>query len=144
MALLQDIMTRNVVTVSPKQTVQEAADLMSQYNVGFIPVVENGRNVGIITDRDITLRLTAKGQDASAATVESIMTRDIVTASPHMDVHEAARLMAEKQIRRLPVVDQNNQLCGVVALGDLAVRDIYQDEAGEALSAISEPAGPQM
>lgn len=144
MALLQDIMTRNVITVSPQQSVQEAADMMSQYNIGFVPVVQNGQSIGIITDRDITLRVTAKGHSPQATKIESVMSRDVVTATPHMEIHEAANLMAQKQIRRLPVVDNNNRLCGVVALGDLAVKETYQGEAGEALSIISEPSAPQM
>jgi len=144
MAYLQDAMTRNVVTASPQQTVQEAANIMSQYNIGFVPVVENGQSVGIITDRDITLRVTAKGQNPQTTKVEAVMSRNVITATPQMDVHETANLMAQKQIRRLPVVDNDNRVCGVVALGDLAVRDIYQNEAGKALSSISEPAAPQM
>lgn len=136
-------MTTNVVTVSPQQTVAEAAQMMSKYNVGAIPVVQNGQPVGMVTDRDITLRVTAQGQDAQNTTVGSIMSTNLTTGSPEMDVHEAANLMAQKQIRRLPVVE-NNQLAGIVALGDLAVTDIYQNEAGEALASISQPAEPMM
>ncbi|MDK2820966.1 MAG: hypothetical protein PWP31_931 [Clostridia bacterium] len=141
---LGDIMTRNIVTVSPQQTISEAAQIMSQYNIGSVPVVQNGQCVGIITDRDITLRVTAKGQDAGMTKVESVMSKNVVTGNPQMSVQEAANLMAQNQIRRLPVVDNNNQICGIVALGDLAVQNVYQDEAGEALSSISEPASPQM
>ncbi|MEG6614998.1 CBS domain-containing protein [Peptococcaceae bacterium 1198_IL3148] len=139
---LQDIMTANVATISPQQTVAEAAQMMSQYNVGSIPVVQNGKAVGIITDRDITLRVTAKGQDGQNTKVESAMSKNIVTGTPEMDVHQAANLMAQNQIRRLPVVD-NGTVAGIVALGDLAVQNIYQNEAGEALTNISQPAQPQ-
>jgi len=141
---LKDIMTSSVVTVSPQQTVQEAAQIMSQYNIGFVPVVDNNRCVGIITDRDITLRVTAKGQDATTTKVNSVMSKNVVTGKMDMDVHEAANLMAQNKIRRLPVIDDQNNLRGVVALGDLAVEDYFEDEAGDALSHISEPASPQM
>ena len=140
---LQQIMTTNVATVSPQQSVAEVAQVMSQYNVGSVPVVKNGECVGIVTDRDITLRVTAKGEDPSTTKVEQVMSRNIVTGNPQMDIHQAADLMAQRQIRRLPVVE-NNRLTGIVALGDLAVKNIYQDEAGQALSSISEPSSPQM
>ncbi|WP_078427910.1 CBS domain-containing protein [Alkalihalobacterium alkalinitrilicum] len=137
---LQNIMTTNIASVSPQQTVQEAAKLMKELNVGSIPVVESGQVTGIITDRDITLRTTASGVD-SHTSVSQCMTNHVVTANSTMDVHEAAELMAQQQIRRLPVVD-NGQLVGMVAIGDLAVENIYQNEAGEALSSISNPSFP--
>jgi CBS domain-containing protein len=138
---LRSIMSNNVVSVSPTQTVQEAAALMSQYNVGSIPVVENGQIRGIVTDRDITLRSTAQGQDG-ATPISQVMTSNLVQGTPEMDVHEAATLMSQNQIRRLPVVD-NNQVVGMVALGDLATENIYQNEAEQALSSISTPSKPQ-
>ena len=138
---LSDIMTQSVATVSPEQTVQEAAQLMSQHNVGSIPVVQNGNVVGIVTDRDIALRAVSQGQAPSSTTVQTVMSSSLVTGTPQMDVHEAANLMSEQQIRRLPVVE-NGQLTGIVALGDLATQNIYQNEAGEALSQISTPATP--
>ncbi len=140
---LGQIMTKNVVTVGPQQSVAEAAQKMSQYNIGSVPVVENGQIVGILTDRDIALRSTSKGLDPNNTKVDSVMSKDIITGSPQMDVHEAANIMKNKQIRRLPVVD-NNQLTGMVSIGDLATTDIYQNEAGEALTGISEPSTPLM
>lgn len=140
---LQEIMTKNVATVSPQQSVQEAAQIMSRYNVGSVPVVQNGECVGIITDRDISLRATAQGLDPATTKVESVMSRNVVTGTPQMDIHEAANLMAQHQIRRLPVVE-NDKLTGIVSLGDLAVQDIYQNEAGQTLSEISQPSAPQM
>lgn len=138
---LKDIMTPTVATVSPGQPVQKAAQLMSQYNVGAIPVVENGKCVGIITDRDITLRTSSQGLDPVTTKIQSVMTADVVTGTPQMDIHEAANIMAERQIRRLPVIE-NGQVTGIVALGDLATKNIYQNEAGQALSNISTPAEP--
>lgn len=138
---IRDIMSQNVATVSPEQSVQEAAQLMSQYNVGAIPVVQNGNAVGIVTDRDIALRAVSQGQAPSSTQVSTVMSSGLVTASPDMDVHAAANLMAEKQIRRLPVVE-NGQVTGIVALGDLATQNIFQNEAGEALTEISTPSSP--
>ncbi|MBO8137557.1 MAG: CBS domain-containing protein [Desulfotomaculum sp.] len=135
-------MTENVATVSPQQTVAEAAQIMSRYNVGSVPVVQNGKPVGMLTDRDITLRVSAQGQDANTTQVQSVMSSGVMTGTPEMDVHEAAKLMSQNQIRRLPVV-QNGQVAGIVSLGDLAVKNIYQNEAGEALSNISKPSSPQ-
>jgi CBS domain-containing protein len=133
---LRDVMTRQVATVHPNQTLEEAAKIMSEYNIGPVPVVENGQCVGMITDRDIAIRATAHNRD-SQTRVRDVMTHNIVTASADMDVHDAADLMAKHQIRRLPVVD-NQQVVGIVSLGDLAVRDIYENEAGSALSDISQ------
>ena len=134
---LQEIMSKNVATITPQQTAAEAAQLMTQNNIGSVPVVQNGQCVGILTDRDITLRTTATGADANTTKVEDIMSKNVVTATPQMDVHEASQLMADKQIRRLPVVE-NNKLTGIVAIGDIAVEQKYQNEAGDALSEISE------
>jgi CBS domain-containing protein len=134
-------MTTNVATVSPNQTIQEAAQLMSQHNVGAIPVVENGQVRGIVTDRDITLRSTAQGLNAQTP-VSQVMSTNLVTGQPNMSVQEAANLMSQNQIRRLPIVE-NNQLRGIVALGDIATNNAYDQQAEQALSNISEPSQPQ-
>lgn len=140
---LRNIMTSNVVTVNESQTVKEAAALMSQYNIGAIPVVNSsGQITGMITDRDITLRTTAQGESASTPVSQTMTAQQIVQGTPDMDVHEAAQLMAQQQIRRLPVVE-NGQVVGMVALGDLAVQNQYADEAGQALTNISTPSAPQ-
>jgi CBS domain-containing protein len=139
---IRDVMTTNIASVSPNQTVQEAAAIMSEFNIGSLPVVENGQVRGIITDRDITLRTTAQGMDGKTP-VSQCMSTNLVQGNPNMDVHEAANLMAQRQVRRLPIVE-NNQLVGMVALGDLATRDIYQNEAGQALSNISVPSKPEL
>ncbi|WP_027416797.1 CBS domain-containing protein [Aneurinibacillus terranovensis] len=134
---LESIMTKQVSAVRPDQPIADAANIMHQYDVGAVPVVQNGQCVGIVTDRDIAIRAVANGRDGNTP-VSNVMTKNVVTASSQMDVHEAARLMAQHQIRRLPVVD-NGELNGMVALGDLAVQDIYENEAGDALSNISVP-----
>ncbi|MFC4076945.1 CBS domain-containing protein [Salinithrix halophila] len=131
---MRDIMTTQVATVTPQDNIQQAAGLMKQHNVGVIPVVENGVLRGVVTDRDLVLRSVADNN--GAATVAEVMTTDVITADPTMTVDEASRLMAERQIRRLPIVE-NNQLVGIVALGDLAARQQHAGEAGVALSNIS-------
>nr|WP_223155198.1 CBS domain-containing protein [Alkalibacillus aidingensis] len=130
-------MSDNVISVSPQQTVKEAAALMEQNDIGAIPVVENGQVRGIITDRDITLRATAHGQDGNCP-INQCMSSQLLTAESSMDVHEAAALMAQNQVRRLPVVE-NGQLVGMLSIGDLAQQNIYRNEAGDALSNISIP-----
>ncbi len=132
---LSQLMSKDVISVNPQQSIHEAAALMKEHNVGSIPVVENGQLRGIITDRDITLRSTAEGS-SSDVPVQDCMSTNLTVASSTMDAHEAAQLMSQHQIRRLPVVD-NGQLVGMVAIGDLANEAIYQNEAGEALSDIS-------
>ncbi|MBM7660064.1 CBS domain-containing protein [Bacillus mesophilus] len=142
MNLLRDIMTENVATVSPSQTVQDAARLMSDYNVGSIPVVDQGRVIGIITDRDITLRSTAQGLTSTTA-VSEVMSSHVIWGTPEMNVEEAASLMAEKQIRRLPIVE-HDQLIGVIALGDIATNEMFDEEAEAALTNISIPSQPEV
>ncbi|WP_156947702.1 CBS domain-containing protein [Virgibacillus alimentarius] len=140
---LNKFMTSNVYTVNETQSVQDAANLMSQYNIGSVPVVNNaGQMVGIITDRDITLRTTAQGEAAQTPISQEMTAQQVVQGTPEMDAHEAAQLMAQHQIRRLPVVE-NGQVIGMVALGDLAVDNQLNNEAEEALSSISTPSEPQ-
>lgn len=139
---LGELMSKNVISVSPTQTIEEAANLMSQYNVGSLPVVENNQLKGIITDRDITLRSTAKGGNEKETVSNCMSSQNLVSGNPDMSADEAASVMAQNQIRRLPVVDQN-QMVGMVALGDLATAHDSQSEAGEALQSISTPSEPQ-
>jgi CBS domain-containing protein len=136
-------MTSDVYTVNETQSVQEAAGIMSEYNIGSLPVINNnGEMVGIITDRDITLRSTAQGEAASTNVSEVMTAQQVVQGTPEMDVEQAVQLMSQQQIRRLPVVE-NGQIVGMVALGDMAVDNQYDDEAEEALSSISTPSAPQ-
>lgn len=132
---IQEIMTKEVATLNSNDTIAKAADMMKRINVGSIPVVENNKLVGIVTDRDIILRNIAEG-NSSNQTISQVMTQDIVSVAPDTDVHEAADIMAQKQIRRLPVV-QDGSLLGIVSIGDMAVESIFENEAGEALSNIS-------
>ncbi|KYP81549.1 inosine-5'-monophosphate dehydrogenase [Ferroacidibacillus organovorans] len=134
---VRDLMTSHVVTCATNATCEDAAKKMRTEKVGSIPVVEGSKLVGIITDRDIVVECVAQGKSCSETQVATIMTKNPVTCTPETDAHEAARMMAREQIRRLPVIE-NGTLCGVCALGDLAVVDIHVNEAGEALSGISE------
>ncbi|MFC8686396.1 CBS domain-containing protein [Brevibacillus porteri] len=136
---LREIMTKDVATVTLKDNVYEVACKMRDWNVGVIPVVDEKDDViGIITDRDIVIRGLAEKHEGSTAT-EVVMTRDIILGQPGTTVDEAARIMAQHQIRRLPVVEKG-KLVGIVALADMAVRQVHHDEASDALQQISEPA----
>ena len=136
MRKIADVMTSDCVTLSPNDNVFEAAVLMRDHDIGFVPVVEGRRLIGVCTDRDLVIRGYADKHPGSASITE-VMTLDVQTVSPNLSVDEAVTIMKNKQIRRLPVVE-NGELQGIVALGDLAVRDIFVSEAGEALSGISE------
>jgi CBS domain-containing protein len=136
---LKDIMTTDVETVTINTPLQEAAEIMKKYDVGSLPVLDKDTLVGIITDRDIVLRGVAGGN--ANLTCREAMTSDIVSGTPDMDAREAARIMAYRQIRRLPVVD-NGKLIGIVALGDIATEPNLTNEAGDALNDISKPIGP--
>lgn len=135
---VRDLMSRNVAEVSPDTSLEEVARMMKEMNIGSVPVCESGRVVGIVTDRDIIVRELAMGKNPVATRVGDVMTHGISTVSPDMDIHDAAKLMSDKQIRRLPVVD-NGRLVGMIAIGDMAVRSTLEDDAGEALSDISKP-----
>ncbi len=134
--LVRDIMSDDVVSVSVDDSLEKAAKLMREYNIGSLPVCRNEKVMGIITDRDITLRGVAEGTNANQKKVGDIMTMQPVVGSPEMNVHEAAKIMSEKQIRRLPIVD-NNTIVGMVALGDISLQPNLSDNAEEALKNIS-------
>jgi CBS domain-containing protein len=132
---IRDVMTSNPRTVSPEDTIQNAARIMRDEDTGVVPVVENGRAVGIITDRDIVVRAVAEGQ--LDRPVREIVSGDVVTARPDMSTKEAAQLMSEHQVRRLPVVE-NERLVGIVSIGDLAVKEGSDKRVGDALQEISQ------
>ncbi len=137
---IREIMTTDIECVTLKDNVYEVACKMRDHNVGVIPVVDESQNcIGVITDRDIVIRGLAEKHEGSTA-VEKVMSSELVTGTPDLSVDEAAKMMAQKQIRRLPVVE-NGKLVGIVAMADLAVRNNFADEAGYALSEISEPTG---
>lgn len=138
---VRDIMTQNVISVDEEESVLKASQVMRDANVGCVPVVRGDELVGIITDRDIVLRNVADGEDVDNISCKSVMTDDLVTCSPDMDVNELTELMSKHQIRRIPVV-KNGKVIGMVSLGDLATQRNMQDEAEEALKNISSPSMP--
>ena len=137
MKKIRDIMTRELETAAPDTTLEEIATMMREEDVGSIPVVEDGRLIGIVTDRDIVVRAIAEGRDPSDTTAKEVLSENLVTATPDMDLERAARLMAERQVRRLPVVE-GKKLLGIVSLGDIAVKEEGSEVSGEALERISE------
>jgi CBS domain-containing protein len=137
--LCADIMTKDVTSTSPRTGVREAADKMDDENVGSLPVVENGRLIGIVTDRDIVCRVVAEGRDSQATPVSAAMSEDIVTCRPDESALEAIRKMGEHQIRRIPVCDTNGRLRGIIALADVALEAERDRELAYALEQISQP-----
>lgn len=140
---LRDVMTQNVEIVQPDATVQEAAIKMKALNIGALPVCDGDRLVGLLTDRDITVRATAEGRNPANTKIREIMTPDIAYCFDDQDVEEAAHLMAEKQIRRMPVLDRNKRLVGIISLGSLAVHTRDDKLAGDILKQVSKPAKPE-
>jgi CBS domain-containing protein len=138
---VRDIMTQNIFSVDEQESVIKASQIMRDANVGSVPVRSGDEIVGIITDRDIVLRNVADNQDVSKTSCKDIMSEQVVTCSPDMDVNEVSNLMAENQIRRIPVVE-NGKIIGMVSLGDLATQRTMQNEAEEALKNISTPSMP--
>jgi CBS domain-containing protein len=132
---IKDVMTRDVRACEPSSTVREAAALMSREDVGPIPIVEDGRLVGIVTDRDIVIRVVAEGRDPNQTTVGEIGSKDLVTVSPDDDLNEALSLLAKHRVRRLPVVE-GDRLTGIVAQADIA-RLGKDKETGEVVEEIS-------
>jgi CBS domain-containing protein len=141
---VKEVMTRGVECTRPSATLQEAARKMRELDVGPLPVCgDNDRLVGMLTDRDITVRAVAEGQDPKTARVQDILTPNILYVFEDQDVTEAARLMKENQIRRLVVLNRDKRLVGIVSLGDLAVDTGDEELAGSTLEAVSEPAAPR-
>ena len=131
---VRDLMNPSVVSITPGESAALAARLLSRHNLGSLPVCgEDGGLRGIVTDRDIVLRCVAAEEDPGKTQVKDIMTRNCAVVSPEDDAREAARLMAEKQVRRLPVLE-GNSVVGMVSLGDLARSHRCDMGAGKALS----------
>ena len=136
---VSEVMTRDVQTIRPDQSAREAASFMLSADAGSIPVTEGDRLIGMITDRDIAVRGVAKGNGPDTP-VRELMTNDIVCVRLDDDVEDVASRMSEAQVRRLPVIDEQERLCGIVSLGDLS-RESDEDTAAEALQGVSQPGG---
>ena len=134
---VKELMTSNPTVVKPEETVAQAATLMKQEDCGALPVLANGKLVGMITDRDIVIRAIAAGKDPKATKVSEVMTADPVTTSPDASDDDAEKLMAKSQVRRLPVVE-DGKLVGILVTAQLARRG-NTSELGETIRGISEP-----
>jgi CBS domain-containing protein len=140
---ISDIMTRDVEVVNPNASLQTAAQKMKDLEVGSLPVCDGKRLLGMITDRDITIRATAAGKNPTTTAVNDTMSPGITYCFEDQDVNEAAQVMEEKQIRRLPILNRQKKLVGIVSLGDLAVDGGNRMVAGEAITRISQPSRPE-
>jgi CBS domain-containing protein len=139
---IKEIMTDQVAYLNPEANLIEAAQLMQKHDVGVLPVCQGDNVLGIVTDRDIVVRNIAHGKDPKTTPVKNVMTSDVQMVSPEMNLNQAAEVMANHQVRRLPVIE-NNRIVGMVALGDLATQAKYDVELGTTLGKISAPSEPE-
>ena len=140
---IRDIMTSNVEVVAPQATLQTAAQKMKDLNVGSLPVCDGEHLLGMITDRDITIRATAEGKNPQETAVCDTMSDGICYCFDDQYVNEAAAVMEEKQIRRLPILNRQKKLVGIVSMADLAVDGGNKQIAGRTITKISQPAQPE-
>lgn len=136
----RDIMTKSVQTATADTTLKEVAAMMRDGDMGSVPIVDDGKLVGIVTDRDIVVRALAEGKDGGA-NVSEAMTTELFTAGADDYVFEAVRLMGDKQVRRLPIVDTDQKLVGIIALADVALETEDDRDLAEALEEISSGSG---
>ena len=134
---VRDAMTENPHSIGHSASVVEAARLMREQHIGSLPITDDERLVGMITDRDITTRVVAEGADATRTSVEDVYSRDLISVEPDRGLEEALQLMARHQVRRLPVVE-NGRLVGIVAQADIALNE-NEKKTGELVEAISAP-----
>jgi CBS domain-containing protein len=140
---LKEVMTRDVETLDPTAAVVQAAEMMKTMNVGAIPICDGTRLQGMITDRDIVVRVVAEKRNAETVKVQEAMTPEVFYCYDDQPIEEAARVMEEKQVRRLPLVNRQKQLVGIVSLGDVAVKTATPEMAGKTLEGVSSPGGRQ-
>lgn len=136
---VQQCMSTDVKLIDPDMTLREAAGLMREQDTGFLPVGENDRLVGTLTDRDIAIRAVCEGKDPNTAKVREAMSEHIVYCFDDQDTKDAAEMMAQKQIRRLAVLNHDKRLVGVVSLGDLAGKAHEREASEQALEGVSRP-----
>jgi CBS domain-containing protein len=136
MGQVRDVMTSNPTTCEPSATLVDAAKVIALEDVGSVPIVENGRLVGIVTDRDIIVRAVAEGRDVTSTTVKDVASKDLVTVTPDEDLDRALQLMGQRQVRRIPVVE-GDQVVGIVSQADVA-RAADDEKTGEVVQQISE------
>lgn len=139
---VRDVMTDRPRCVTPETPVSEAARLMKSEDVGSLPVLEGDKLTGIVTDRDIVVQAIADEKDPRGMPVREVASREVVTIGPEEDLSEALKLMASNQVRRIPVVDEDSTLVGIVAQADIA-REVKEKDSGQMLQDISQtPSGP--
>ena len=136
---VKDVMTRGAEVVRPDATLQEAANKMRSLDIGPLPVCDGDKVIGMLTDRDITVRATAEGLDPKQTRVREVMSKELITCLEDQDVKEAAELMQSKQIRRVPILNKDKRLVGMLSLGDLAHRSQDSKLAGKTLEEVSTP-----
>lgn len=141
MKTCRDVMTREVKCCLETDTVDQAAQLMKDQDVGPVPIVEegSGRLIGIVTDRDLAVKVVAEGRDPTATRISDIMTSNLVTCGPSDSLDQAVRLMEEHQIRRIPVCDDSGRIQGIIAQADIATRTREPRKTAEMVQKISEP-----
>ena len=140
---INEIITHDPEVIRPETALIEAAQKMKSMDIGMLPVCDGDRLVGVITDRDITVRSVAQGHDPKIVRVSEVMTPEVIYCFDDEDVKDVAKKMEEKQVRRLPVLNREKRLVGIVSLGDLAVRTGKEKLAGEVLERVSGPGHPQ-
>lgn len=141
MATCREVMTREPASSQPTDSLVRVAQIMKSHDVGAVPVVDGSSRklIGMITDRDITIKAVANGRSCETATVRDVMSSDVVTCREDDDIQTAVSRMAERKIRRIPVIDQSGVLCGIIAQADIATRVQRDKTTGELVEAISEP-----
>jgi CBS domain-containing protein len=140
--MVRDIMTSNPETCRPNDSIRDAARIMAERDTGVVPVVDDNRKIlGMITDRDIVVRLVAEGKDPAKAHVNEAMTKSVRTVKEDMPVDEVTRLMSNAQVRRVPVVNQRDEIVGIVSVGDLATETGDRGKVGHTVEKISQGSG---
>jgi CBS domain-containing protein len=142
MPKIMEVMSRKVRTVAVNASIQEAAERMRADDIGSLPVTQDNRLVGTITDRDITIRVTAEGRNPMTTLVREVMTHDVVTVGPHQELTEAEALMHNHQVRRLPVVEPDGRVVGYLTLASIAKNGGDDQILGKMLKGISQPKKP--
>lgn len=141
---VKELMTQKVRAVGADASIRQAAREMATTDVGVLPVARDRKLVGMLTDRDITVRVLGADLDPDQTTVGTIMTPDVFTLSANQDIAEAGKAMRDKQVRRAPVMNEDGQLVGIISLGDLATKGDDHDLTGDVLKGISQPAAPNV
>jgi len=139
---VKEVMTRNVESARPEMSVKEVAQIMKDRNIGSLPVADQRHVEGLITDRDITIRIVAEGRDPSTTRVADVMSRDVVSVKEDDPLENAERLMHDRQLRRLPVVNEQGELTGYLAMARIA-REESPEQAGKVLKGVSQSSQPQ-